>query len=45
MSYDTILDLENITLQDCENMSTEGLKAIINDGHVVNFVKGKRNNE
>ena len=37
MSYDTILDLENITLQDCENMMNEGLHAVINDGHVVNF--------
>ena len=37
MSYDTILDLDNITMQDCESMSTEGLKAIISDGHVVNF--------
>lgn len=37
MSYDTILDLENITLQDCESMLTKGLCAVINDGHVVNF--------
>lgn len=37
MSYDTILDLENITLQDCENMMNEGLYVVINDGHVVNF--------
>lgn len=37
MSYDTILDLENITLQDCESMLTKGLHVVINDGHVVNF--------
>ena len=37
MSYDTILDLDNITMQDCESMSSEGFKAIINDGHVVKF--------
>lgn len=37
MSYDTILDLENITLQDYESMLTKGLCAVINDGHVVNF--------
>lgn len=37
MSYDTILDLDNITLQDCESMLTKGLRAAINDGHIVNF--------
>ena len=37
MSYDTILDLDNITLQDCESMLSKGYRAVINDGHVVNF--------
>lgn len=45
MSYDSILDLDAITIQDCENMVNEGFFVVINDGHIVDFVKGKRNNE
>ena len=41
MSYDSVLDLDGITLQDCENMANEGFRTVINDGHVVDFVKVK----
>lgn len=37
MSYDTIIDLDNITLQNCESMFVEGFTAVINDGHVIDF--------
>lgn len=37
MSYDSVFDLENITLQDCESLLSEGLYAVINDGRVINF--------
>ena len=40
MDYDTVIELDEVTLEDCiylyekKNMST-----IINDGHIINFVK------
>lgn len=45
MSYDSIFDLDNITLQGCQSMTNEGYYALINDGHIVDFEKGEKNNE
>lgn len=47
MNYDTIMELDNLTIQDCENMyKTKNMYAVIDDGRVVNFekeVQGKIN--
>lgn len=42
MNYDTIIDLDNVTLQDCINMyKIKKVKTIINKGRIVNFEKEK----
>lgn len=40
MDYDKIIELDNVTLQDCEELyDSKGIETIINDGRIVNFVK------
>lgn len=38
MDYDKIIDLDNVTLQDCMDLYCyKGLITIINDGRIINF--------
>ena len=40
MDYNNIIELDNITLQDCEDMyRMKNMRTVINDGRVVNFEK------
>ena len=40
MDYDKIIELDDVTLQDCEELyGLKGIEIIINDGRIVNFVK------
>ena len=40
MDYDKIIELDDVTLQDCEELSDlKGIEIIINDGRIINFVK------
>ena len=43
MDYNSILEMDNITLQDCTDMyRLKDMCAVIEDGKIVNFVKGER---
>lgn len=38
MDYDKIIELDNVTLQDCVDLyDYRGITTIINDGRIVNF--------
>lgn len=40
MEYDKIIELDNVTIQDCEELyEFKGIATVINDGRIVNFVK------
>ena len=40
MDYDKIIELDDVTLHDCEELyDLKGIKIVINDGRIVNFVK------
>ena len=40
LDYGQIIDLDNVTIQDCENLyDNVGKVAIIEDGRVINFMK------
>ena len=40
MDYDKIIELDDVTLHDCEELyDIKGIEIIINDGRIVNFVK------
>ena len=40
MDYDKIIELDDVTLQDCKELyDFKGIKIVINDGRIVNFVK------
>ena len=40
MDYDTIIELDEVTLEDCIDLyEKKNMSTIINDGHVINFVK------
>ena len=40
MDYSNIIELDNVTLQDCEDMyRIKNMRTVINDGQVVNFEK------
>ena len=44
MDYNNIIELDNVTLQDCEDMyRTKNMNTIINDGRVINFEKEDNN--
>lgn len=39
MDYNKIIEMDNVTVDDCVNVYRHrGLRAVINDGHVVNFI-------
>lgn len=39
MEYDKIIDLNNVTLQDCyELFQYKSIHTVINDGRIVNFI-------
>ena len=39
-----IIELDNVTLQDCEDMyRTKNMNTIINDGRIINFEKENNN--
>ena len=38
IDYDNIMDLQNVTLEDCLSLyKTNGMASVINDGILVNF--------
>ena len=38
--YSTIIELDNVTLQDCLDLyEKKGKITVINDGHIINFMK------
>ena len=40
MDYSNIIELDNVTLQDCDNMyRMKNMRTAIDDGRVVNFEK------
>ena len=44
-NYDLVIELENITAQDCMDMyNMKNFKTIVEDGKVVGFVKEDTNN-
>lgn len=43
MDYNNILEMDNITLQDCFDMyRMKSMCAVVNDGKVINFVKEEK---
>ena len=40
MDYETVIELDNVTLEDCIDLyEKKNMSTIINDGHIINFVK------
>ena len=40
MNYDTVIELDEVTLEDCIDLyEKKNMSTIINDGHIVNFAK------
>lgn len=39
MDYEKILDLSQVTIQDCLNLYNNGLVTVINDGVIINFME------
>ena len=39
MEYDKIIDLDGITLEDCERFYANGKRLIVNDGRVADIVE------
>ena len=40
MNYETVIELDEVTLEDCIDLyEKKNMSTIINDGHVINFVK------
>ena len=40
MNYDAVIELDEVTLEDCINLyEKKNMSTIINDGHIINFVK------
>ena len=40
MDYDAVIELENVTLEDCIDLyEKKNIYIIINDGHITDFVK------
>ena len=43
VNYDRIMDVDTVTLSDCENLyNNGGIVVEINDGHIVGFLYEKR---
>lgn len=46
MDYNTIIELNNVTLEDCLDLyEKKNMTTIINDGRIINFEKGKNTYE
>ena len=40
MDYSTVIELDNVTLEDCLDLyEKKNTSVVINDGHVINFAK------
>ena len=39
MRYDNVIDLDSITLEDCERFYANGKRLIVNDGRIVDIVE------
>ena len=40
MNYDAVIELDEVTLEDCIDLyEKKNMSTIINDGHIINFVK------
>ena len=40
MDYDKIIELDDVTLQDCEELyDLKDIEIVINDGRIIDFVK------
>ena len=40
MDYDTVIELDEVTLEDCLDLyEKKNIYTIINDGHITDFVK------
>ena len=39
MDYNKVIDLDSVTLEDCERFYENGNRLIVNDGRVVNIVE------
>ena len=39
MDYSKVIDLDGITLEDCERFYAKGKRLIVNDGRVVDIVE------
>ena len=39
MDYNKVIDLYDITLEDCERFYTNGKRLIVNDGRIVDIVE------
>ena len=40
MDYDAVIELDNVTLEDCLDLYTKkNVTTIINDGRIINFIK------
>lgn len=44
MKYEDFVELDNVTLQDCIDLfEKKNRRTVINDGHIVNFIKEDEN--
>lgn len=39
MDYSKVIDLDNITLEDCERFYANGKRLIVNDGRIIDIVE------
>ena len=40
MDYDAVIELDEVTLEDCIDLyEKKNMSTIINDGHIINFAK------
>ena len=39
MNYNKVIDLDGVTLEDCERFYANGKRLIVNDGRVVDIVE------
>ena len=40
MNYDTVIELDNVTLEDCIDLhKMKNISTVINDGKIITFVK------
>ena len=42
MNYDTVIELDEVTLEDCIDLyEKKGIATVINNGRVINFEQGE----